>query len=193
MKRSTVVLLSSLALGAAPVAIASTSFDERFEGDGHSEAFEQEFEENVREMGVRNRPPASERRQQSEQQGRDRLATFRQSLCDQLDFGTDLTNNPFVYTNPDAGCDMGFSLPGLPSIGGSLTGLDSCKMLKSVTGDAVRAMNDSMQGAVDDILGGDIGVDVDLSDHVGNTFGDDRVDGGTQGFDANRAMQDALR
>lgn len=59
--------------------------------------------------------------------------------------------NPYVYQNPDAGCDLGFKLPGLSGSGMGLNG-DSCGILKSVTGDMVSKVNQASQGAVDSVL-----------------------------------------
>lgn len=59
-----------------------------------------------------------------------------------------LDNNPFIYTNPDGGCDLGLSLPGLPSFGGSLGSLDSCSIVKMVTSDTVSKVNSTIRDAM---------------------------------------------
>ncbi|MND11556.1 hypothetical protein D3C87_351720 [compost metagenome] len=63
----------------------------------------------------------------------------------------DGSTNPYVYQNPDAGCDLGFRLPGLSGGGSGLSG-DSCGILKSVTGDMVNKANQEAQQKVNDIL-----------------------------------------
>lgn len=73
--------------------------------------------------------------------------------CSTLNEEFTLEGNPFIYTNPDAGCDLGLSLPGLPSFRDKSFGLDSCKILKAVTGDLVREVNTGLRNAVDDSLG----------------------------------------
>jgi len=59
-----------------------------------------------------------------------------------------LENNPFIYTNPDGGCDLGLSLPGLPSFGGSLGSIDSCAIVKMVTSDSVAKVNTAVRDAM---------------------------------------------
>ena len=59
-----------------------------------------------------------------------------------------LDNNPFIYTNPDGGCDIGLDLPGLPSFGGSLGSIDSCQVIKMVTSKAVNAANTEIRNAM---------------------------------------------
>lgn len=59
-----------------------------------------------------------------------------------------LDNNPFIYTNPDGGCDLGLSLPGLPSFGGSLGSLDSCSIAKMVTSSTVSKVNSTIRDAM---------------------------------------------
>jgi len=90
--------------------------------------------------------------------------------CTNLNQNISLEGNPFVYTNPDAGCDLGLSLPGLPSFGDIGFGLDSCKILRAVTGDLVKEINSGFQQAVDDSLG-DVAdeyndIDIDPQDYI---------------------------
>jgi hypothetical protein len=83
-------------------------------------------------------------------------------ICDQLDMKTPTieelkaAKNPLIYTNPDTvGCDLGFSMPGLPSFGTKIDGLDACSVLKAVTGDMVgkanTAMKDGLNGALQEV------------------------------------------
>lgn len=78
------------------------------------------------------------------------------NVCDEIN--TDpltmeqAANTPFGYKSPDAGCDLGLSMPGLPSFGMNIGGLDSCKILQAVTGDMVDQANDAMQGGLDTAL-----------------------------------------
>ena len=57
---------------------------------------------------------------------------------------------PFTHINPDGGCDLGLSLPGLPSFGMSMGGeFDWCGLAKAVTGSTVNKVNQTMQQKVD--------------------------------------------
>ncbi len=69
--------------------------------------------------------------------------------CAGLDTSVSLEGNPFVYTNPDASCDLGFSMPGLPNFGLGVEGLRSCEILKKVTGEFVNQINREMRDAMD--------------------------------------------
>lgn len=63
-------------------------------------------------------------------------------------------NSPFIYVNPDGGCDLGLQLPGLPTFGGSLgSGLDMCALAKTVTGGMVSQANSAMQGSMNTAIG----------------------------------------
>lgn len=103
-----------------------------------------------------------------------RLKNYKQQIkaqiAPQLDMTVNIETSPFIYYNKDAGCDLGFSMPGLPDIGFGLDGIDACQVLKAVTGDMVKAVNDQMQdavdGAINDITGGDDDLDfnIDLGD-----------------------------
>lgn len=85
-----------------------------------------------------------------------------------LDWSTDIKDHPLAYKNPDAGCDLGFEMPGLPSIGFGLGGLDACKAVKAVTGEHIKQLSRDMQDAVDQgldsITGGDTSFDIDLGE-----------------------------
>lgn len=78
-----------------------------------------------------------------------------QKSCVGISNTATLDNNPFVYTNPDGGCDLGLSLPGLPSFGGLGGSLDSCAIVKMVTSSTVNKANatirDAMNKSVDTI------------------------------------------
>jgi len=84
------------------------------------------------------------------------LASYKNSIKKQvegqLSLEVDLDGNPLLYDNPDAGCDLGFSMPGLPDIGLGLDGINACELLKSVTGDMVKAVNKEMQDTVDQAI-----------------------------------------
>lgn len=89
------------------------------------------------------------------------------NVCRQVDTSVNVENSPYIYTNPDAGCDLGFSMPGLPDIGIGLDGINSCELLKAVTGDLVKDINKEMQGAVADAIdavGGETEFGIDLGD-----------------------------
>lgn len=87
------------------------------------------------------------------------LSKIATSVCDQLDTTTPTIDqlkaaqNPLVYTNADAnGCDLGLSMPGLPAFGTNITGLDSCKILQTVTKESVAAANKKIQDTLDAAL-----------------------------------------
>lgn len=101
---------------------------------------------------------------------KNKLNSMAMDTCQKLDTSVTTDGSPFVYTNPDAGCDLGFSMPGLPNIGLGLEGIDACKILKAVTGEMVDDVNQQMQDAVDDavneVTNGNNEVDVDLGDII---------------------------
>ena len=82
-------------------------------------------------------------------------------------------NSPYGYKSPDAGCDLGLSMPGLPGFGFNLDGIDSCKILKAVTGDMVDKANSEMQNGLNaglEAVKGDTQLpsNVDLNEIIGN-------------------------
>lgn len=104
----------------------------------------------------------------------DKLAS---NVCDQIDTKPltmeQAANSPYGYKSPDAGCDLGLSMPGLPGFGFGMDGLDSCKILKAVTGDMVDKANTEMQNGLDaglEAVKGDTQLpsNVDLNEIVGN-------------------------
>lgn len=110
-----------------------------------------------------------------------------QDRCLNLNKEASLTNNPFVYTNPDAGCDLGLKLPGLPGFGITGGGISACEVAKFVTGSTVNAVNQKMQeaanaavSAVDEVSVDTIGVGasggINVGDAVKKNY--DKVTGG---------------
>lgn len=95
-----------------------------------------------------------------------RIKDVKRNVCNQVDTSVSLRNSPYVYVNPDQGCDLGFSMPGLPNIGASLGGFDSCKVLKAVTGEFVKEVNNGMQDAVDETLGKDTQTELSLEEQL---------------------------
>lgn len=98
-----------------------------------------------------------------------------QDRCLNLNKTPSLANNPFVYTNPDAGCDLGLNLPGLPGFGLTGGGISACQVAKFVTGSTVNAVNQKMQeganaavSAVDNVAIDTIGVQASGGIDVGN-------------------------
>lgn len=71
------------------------------------------------------------------------------NVCGNINTTTDPSNSKFAYENPDGGCDIGLEMPGLPSFGGSFSGISSCQIVKAVTGDMVDKVNDTVNGAWD--------------------------------------------
>jgi len=139
-------------------------------------------------------------RAQSDQAAEAAYSRFHDSICEQLDLSLDLDNNPFIYTNPDAGCDLGLSMPGLPNLGSiGLGGLDSCKILQSITGDMVDEVNAAMQNSVNEALSGvteDAMSDynVDLGDITEESLGTkDDLSGNTTGIDLNDTVDDVFK
>lgn len=94
----------------------------------------------------------------------------KERVCQRLDLTVNITDSPLIYTDPDASCDLGFKMPGLPDFNIGLNGLDSCKILKSITSDTVDAFNSGLQDAVDEGLsavGGNNDVIIDIGDIIG--------------------------
>ncbi|WP_274643873.1 hypothetical protein [Pseudomonas serbica] len=94
--------------------------------------------------------------------------------CVNLNREPSLVNNPFVYTNPDAQCDLGLALPGLPGFGIGGGGFNMCSIAKAITGTMVNEVNQGMQtaanaavSAVDDIAVDTIGVQASGGINVG--------------------------
>lgn len=109
--------------------------------------------------------------------------------CSKIDSRVSLDGNPFVYRNPDASCDLGFSFPGLPAFGMDISGLDSCQILRSVTDDLVNQINDGMQTAIDDAVdettGGDTQYDFDLNEEITTGGGGGNKAGGNRAGNSN--------
>lgn len=83
------------------------------------------------------------------------VAERKKNICQNSDNRVTLDNSPYVYENPDQGCDLGLSLPGLPNLGSvGLDGIDSCRILKSITGDFVKEVNRGLQDQVDEATAG---------------------------------------
>lgn len=77
---------------------------------------------------------------------------IKNQVCSQLDLTVNIQTSPFLYTDPEASCDLGFKMPGLPDFNLGFEGLDSCKLLQSVTGELVNQVNQSMRDAVNGAL-----------------------------------------
>jgi hypothetical protein len=75
------------------------------------------------------------------------------TVCADVDMGPK-SNSPFVYVNPDGGCDLGLELPGLPSFGGSLGSFDMCGLAKTITGGMVNTANGVMRDSMNTAIGG---------------------------------------
>lgn len=63
------------------------------------------------------------------------------NVCAQLNTNPDLADNPYAYENPQATCDIGASLNGLPDwdgFGFNKNGADACGILDMVAGDKIR-------------------------------------------------------
>lgn len=99
--------------------------------------------------------------------------SIKDQVCNQLDLSVNIEASPFLYTDPEASCDLGFQMPGLPDFNLGFDGIDSCSLLKAVTGELVNQINtemrDAVTGAIDGVgldSGGDI--DIDFGDIVIN-------------------------
>lgn len=73
-----------------------------------------------------------------------------QDHCSDLDMGITLEGNPFVYSNPDGACDLGLTMPGLPTFARS--GTTSCGILQSITSQLVGEINESFRDSVNESL-----------------------------------------
>jgi hypothetical protein len=97
---------------------------------------------------------------------------IKKQVCSQLNLNVNIETSPFLYTDPDAACDLGLKFPGLPDFNLGLDGLDSCAILKSVTGALVSEVNKEMRDAVSSGLEGigleDGDLDIDFGDMVIN-------------------------
>lgn len=79
--------------------------------------------------------------------------------CNGLDTSNDMDDNPFIYINLEASCDLDLDLPGLPSMFDGLLGGDFdvnlCSAFQSVTDELVDSINDelddAMNRAMDDV------------------------------------------
>jgi hypothetical protein len=95
---------------------------------------------------------------------------IKQQVCNQLDLTLNIESSPFIYTDPEASCDLGFQMPGLPDFNLGFQGLDSCKLLQSVTGELVNQVNQEMRDVVNDGLESvgleDGELDIDFGDLV---------------------------
>lgn len=103
----------------------------------------------------------------------DNYAKIRKQVCEQLDLNVNVKAGPFFYTDPNASCDLGFQMPGLPDFNLGFDGLDSCKLLKAVTGELVDKLNSQVKDALDKGLEGagvEDGTDIDID------FGDIVID-----------------
>ncbi|MEZ8292782.1 hypothetical protein AB6D11_02890 [Vibrio splendidus] len=76
--------------------------------------------------------------------------------------------------NPDANCDLGLNFPSLPGFDFNLDGLNSCEILKGVTDEVVKEVNQTTQATVDNV--------------TESVTGD--KDGIDVGFDPNKAIVD---
>ena len=76
----------------------------------------------------------------------------KQAACEQIDLTNNIEDNPYAFKSEDVTCDLGLEMPGLPSFGGLKFDLDSCSLLKMVTGDMVDAANTAMRDKVDGIV-----------------------------------------
>lgn len=97
----------------------------------------------------------------------DVIKNLTPNVCSQLNTSPDLANNPYAYENPQASCDLGASMKGLPDwtgVGFNSDGVDACGVLDMVAGDKIRekvgALNEYGQ-MVDDGLSATENVDID--------------------------------
>lgn len=77
--------------------------------------------------------------------------------------------NPYMYTNPDAKCDFGLSLPGLPNFGSGGGGLSACSIVKAITGPMVREVNQGMQEATNEAIDAVGKEKLDMAVNAGNS------------------------
>lgn len=70
------------------------------------------------------------------------------NVCGNVTSTADITKNPYTYTSPNGGCDLGLSLPGLPNFGNG-GGFSACAAVKAITGSMVAQVNQGMQQATD--------------------------------------------
>lgn len=69
----------------------------------------------------------------------------RQVVCPNVTqnaFRGDVTQLPFAYNNPNADCDLGLSLPGLPNFGLNIGDLNACDIARSLTSRTIQTQLD---------------------------------------------------
>lgn len=76
---------------------------------------------------------------------------------------------PYFFENPDE-CDLGLSFPDLiPDINIDISKINSCEILKAVSSNAVKQVNEKfteIEGQVKEVTDGDIDEDIDLNDPI---------------------------
>lgn len=70
------------------------------------------------------------------------------NVCGNVTSTADITKNPYTYTSPNGGCDLGLSLPGLPNFGNG-GGFSACAAVTAITGSMVQKVNQGMQQTTD--------------------------------------------
>ncbi|MBI6882971.1 hypothetical protein [Pseudomonas putida] len=73
------------------------------------------------------------------------------NVCGNITSTADISKNPYTYTSPNGGCDLGLSLPGLPNFGNG-GGFSACAAVKAITGPMVATVNQGMQQATNDAV-----------------------------------------
>lgn len=73
------------------------------------------------------------------------------NVCGNVTTTADITKNPYTYTSPNGGCDLGLSLPGLPNFGNG-GGFSACAAVKAITGPMVAQVNQGMQTATNEAV-----------------------------------------
>jgi hypothetical protein len=66
------------------------------------------------------------------------------NVCAQLNTENTLADNPHRYENPQATCDLGLSLPGLPTFDGfgfDAKGVDACGVVQNIIGDRIKSVS----------------------------------------------------
>lgn len=82
-----------------------------------------------------------------------RLNSIVPDVCGQLNYSNDPSEySQYRVDSPQASCDLGLSLPGLPSfdgIGFDASVPDACSIARSIVGDSIRDLNNSSKSAVE--------------------------------------------
>jgi hypothetical protein len=108
---------------------------------------------------------------------KEKLQVVQNGQCEQLDLDPTIEGSKKKVANPDAGCDLGMSLPGLPNFNAPGLGMfDSCKVVQAITNETAEMINSEAQAlfdAVEDEVNQALNQDLDLENLSNEYLGTD--------------------